>query len=53
MGRASIMGFMGIFSSLADVGIAILAVYCMIMFIKLSQKAIKALDIYIDKNKDN
>ena len=40
--------------SAVNVGIiaffAVLAVYCMVLFIKLTQKITRALDIYIRKN---
>lgn len=43
-------GFFALFLYLGIIG---LSIYCFILFIKLATRGIKALDIYIEKNKYN
>lgn len=43
----------GFFALLLYLGILGLSIYCFILFIKLATRGIKALDIYIEKNKYN
>lgn len=35
------------------IGIIGLSIYCLVLFIKLARRGIKALDIYISKNQQN
>ena len=47
---------MGIFFSLYSllvVGLLGVSIYCLFLFVKLAQRGIKALDIYIKKNENN
>lgn len=46
---------MGIFSSLyllLVVGMLGFSIYCLVLFVKLAQRGIRALDIYINKNEN-
>lgn len=47
---ASAFGFFGLFIYL---GTFALGIYCLILFIKLARRGIKALDIYLNKHNDH
>ncbi|WDH84079.1 hypothetical protein [Paenibacillus urinalis] len=49
MQTASAFGFFGLFIYLGTLAIGI---YCLILFIKLARRGIKALDIYLNKHND-
>ncbi|GAK38947.1 hypothetical protein TCA2_0673 [Paenibacillus sp. TCA20] len=49
MHTASAFGFFGLFIYLGTLAIGI---YCLILFIKLARRGIKALDIYLNKHND-
>lgn len=47
------MNMFGTFSVLIGLGIWVISIYCLVLFIMLAHKGLKALDIYIDKNRNN
>lgn len=49
MQTASAFGFFGL---LIYLGTLALGIYCLILFIKLARRGIKALDIYLNKHND-
>ncbi len=47
------MALFGTFNLLIVLGIWAISIYCLVLFIMLGQKGLKALDIYIEKNKND
>lgn len=48
----SVFGIISIFNVLIFLGMLALTIYIMVLVIKVARRGIKALDIYIEKNKD-
>ena len=46
----SIIGIMGILTSIIYIFLLALSIYCIILFVRLGHRGIKALDIYLSKN---
>ncbi len=44
--------FWVVFNVIILIGLLVFGVYCMYLFVKLARRGIKALDIYLQKNKE-